>query len=53
MENAAHAGETLNGLAEARKAPQEIDVIKQRNRKSLCVRGVILPGPHNNLVQLG
>ena len=53
MENAPHARETLNGLAEARKVPQKIDVVKQSNRETLCVRGVILPGPRDNLVQLG
>jgi hypothetical protein len=46
MEDAAHFRETFDGLAEARKVSQKIDVVQQ------C-EGVILPGPRDNLVQIG
>jgi hypothetical protein len=53
VENAAHFRETFDGLAEAREVSQKIDVVHQRNGESLRVRGVILPGPRDNLVQIG
>ena len=53
MENAAHFREPFDRLTEARKVPQKIDVVQQRDGESLCVRGVFLPGPRDNLVQIG
>ncbi len=53
MVNSAHFRETFDGLAKAWKVSQKIDVVQQRQGESLRVRVVILPGPRDNLVQIG
>jgi hypothetical protein len=53
MKNAPYSRKTFDGLAKARKIPEQIDVVQQCDGESLCVRRVFLPGPRDNLVQIG
>jgi hypothetical protein len=53
MKDAAHSRKTFDGFAEARKTPEKIYMVQKRGDELLGTGRMVLPGPSQNLMQIG
>jgi hypothetical protein len=53
MKDSAYSAKAFYWFAEARKAPEEIYVVKEREDESLGAGGMTLPGPREKFAQVG